>query len=70
MRKCICSVFIEDAIRLNNLCECVAVLGGHPVEEPMFAGTQVTVIYAGPNAETIVALFSQYGGEHCWISDD
>lgn len=70
MKKCICSVFIKDPIYLNNLCECVDLLGGHPVEEPTPAGTTVTVVYAGEYAETIANVFEQYGGTHQWISDD
>lgn len=70
MKKCVCSAFISDPIYLNNLCECVAILGGHPVEEPMDSGTRVSVVYAGEYADTMVNVFKQYGGGHHWISDD
>lgn len=70
MKKCICSVFINDSLYLNNLCECIKILGGHPVEEPIGVGTRVSVVYAGEYADTMVNVFKQYGGEYYWTSGD
>ncbi len=62
MKKCICSAIVLDDIKRDNLCQCVRILGGFPIE----CGAEVSVVYAGENAEVITSLFNHFGGRHVW----
>lgn len=64
MKKCICKVVIVDDIKRENLCECLEVLGGFPIE----CGNEISVVYAGENVEVIASLFSQYKDSRVWKS--
>lgn len=64
MKKCICSAIVIDGVKRANLCQCVEILGGYPIE----CGYEVSVVYAGENAKVIALLFEQYGGTHVWTT--
>lgn len=60
--KCTCSAVVPDDKKRCNLCDCVQILGGHPIE----CGNKVSVVYAGEKAESMVLLFQQYEGSSIW----
>lgn len=62
IKKCTCSAVVSDDVKRCNLCECVQMLGGHPVE----CGDKVSVVYAGEKAETMALLFRQYKDSSIW----
>lgn len=63
MEKCICSAVVADSVKRDNLCECVQILGGFPVE----CGDEVSVVYAGAKASTMALVFQQYRGNVVWV---
>lgn len=65
MKKCICSAVVADSVKRDNLCECVQILGGFPVE----CGDTVSVVYAGERAPTMALVFQQYQGNVIWATD-
>lgn len=66
MEKCICSAVVADSVKRDNLCECVQILGGFPVE----CGDEVSVVYAGAKASTMVLVFQQHQGSVVWCGGD
>lgn len=66
MKKCVCSAAVSDEKKRENLCECVRILGGFPIE----CGDEVSVVYAGEKATVMALVFQQYQGSVVWCGGD
>lgn len=66
MKKCVCSAVVSDEKKRVNLCECVRILGGFPIE----CGDEVSVVYAGEKATVMALVFQQYQGSVVWCGGD
>ena len=56
MKKCSCSATVENELQQKNLCDCIKILGGKPVQY----GTTISVQYEGEKADTMIDLFSNF----------
>lgn len=56
MKKCICSATVENELQQKNLCECIAILGGKPIQN----GNTISVQYEGEKVDTMIDLFGNY----------
>ena len=56
MKKCVCSATVEDELQQKNLCECIRILGGNPVQH----NDTISVQYEGEKVETMIELFGHY----------
>lgn len=51
-----CSAVVENPVQRDNLCQCIRILGGEPVEYK----DKVSVEYEGTDTDKFIQLFEHY----------